>query len=221
MKKAISIILFIATIPLPLATIHFASEADKPEIFMAAFFANMWIALPLSAISIASFIFGMVAGKGRIIKKNVVAGAIVTVMMIPMGISGFREEVDRTGAFLKEASSKTGIALPREAKSASYFTDEGLLGNALLDGAYENNRFEMAVKADRRWVTRLPVASLGAIPSSLWIRLPTPDYCSLFVEPISEFNPMELLPGDYYLTLLAYWPSSARLFVFDSYKVSI
>lgn len=222
MKKAIGIILFVATLLALPTTFFIVGNAGNPDIFMSAYFADLWVFLPVCAIPIASLVFGFVANKGRpIVLKNVIAGAIVTFMMATIGVFAISMDVDRTGAFLEEASSKTGIALPSHVESASYLTTDGKIGNALLKDRTEIIRFNTLVKSDYRWVAKLPVASIGAIPSSVWIELSHSDYYCLYVEPISEFNPMELLAGNYSITLLAYWQSNARLFVLDSCNVSL
>ena len=223
MKRNISIILFVATLVAPPIVLTIAVMIGRPEIFMEAWVANLWIFFLGSAIPIASLIFGIAAHKeGKTFRINIIAGAIVALFMIAVGSVSFAMEVDRTGAFIEEASTRTGIALPREVEPASYHFFDGRVGNALLKDRQEKAAFEQSISSDERWVKQLPPASKAALPRLLLSAAGSaPERCCLFAEPVSAFNPTSLSHGKYSLTYLAYWPSDARLFVFDSYRATL
>ena len=223
MKNKISTILCVAALAAGPIALTAAVVIGRPSIFMAAWVASGWIMLVFSAVPIASLIFGFAANKGHgVIRINVVVGALVAVFMIVLGFGSFAMKVDRTGAFIYETSARMGIDLPYEVESASYYFFDGRVGNALLKDKQEKASFEQFISSDERWVKQLPSASRAALPTMLLSAMgSTPEHYCLFVQPVSVYNPTSLPHGKYSLTLLAYWPSNARLFVFDSYQTSL
>ena len=218
--RVLGIVLFVAAIAAVPLVFWLACGIGKVEIFGLAGMSYLWIMLPFSVVPFASLGFGIwIFRKAKQAKKNIIAGSISAFFMIAVGLYSFAIQPDRSGAFLREASSVTGISFPENVQSASYSYYGGRVGNALILDKTERTVFEVTIEGDGRWLYELPPASKGVLPPSLVLSLTGFDYYCLFVKPLDSFNPTDFPPGEYSLTLLAYKCAKSQLSVFDRYSL--
>lgn len=220
--KALSIMLFVGAIAAGPLTFSIACLIGNVEIFGLAGMSYLWLMLPFSVIPIASIIIGLVLHrKGLKAAKNIVAGSIMTCLMIAIGTYSFSIAPDRSGAFLDEVRSRTGLIIPYKCESASYGFYDGRVGNALISDPDEKRSFEESINHDDRWLHELTPASKGVLPPVFLSTIGNCDWYSLFVEPMGMFNPKEFVTGEYSVTLVAYQISKSHIYVFDSYWVNV
>ena len=216
--KVLGVILFIGAIVTGPLAFWLAGILGNVEIFGLAGFSYLWLMFPFSLVPLASVVFGVLFNrKNRIKNKNVITGIAATLFMTIIGFYSFAIQPDRSGAFLREASSKTGIVLPQNVESASYAYFDGRIGNALIKDDLTRQTFETAIKGDKRWLDDLPAASKGILPTHLRTQLIGYDYYCLHVEPTNVYNPTILPAGEYSLTFLSYNLTKKQLTIFDHY----
>lgn len=221
-ERNISTLLVVATVFVAPLVFSLACTIGKVEVFGLAGMSCLWIMLPFSVIPISALVFGLVyCRRDKKALKNVITGSVVAFLMIAMGLSSFAVENDRTGSFLENASTKTGIILPQKVDSAAYSDYDGIIGNAVILDPNEKSLFEDSINNDGRWLNDLTPVSKGILPPFLLLELTGFDKHCLYVEPINSFNPVSLSSGDYVLTLLSYKESKSQLRVFYDYKVIV
>lgn len=218
-SNVISILLMIVSIvSLPIA-FSVSCSIGNVSVFGMAGMSYLWIMLLFCVIPIGCFVFGVcLYRKSKKGKKNIITGAITSIIMIVFGSYGFAVECDQSGDFLSEASITTNIYMPSHVRSMSYHSFDGRIGNAIILNDYEREAFERNIRDTHRWVKELPAASKGALPVLLPAQINDFNYFSLFVLPINEYNPTSFSSGKYSFTLVAYKYSAKQIFVFDQYE---
>lgn len=223
MFKTISIILFILSLLTPIVAFMIVCAVGDVNIFgVAGMTYYLWIMIPFSIVPLISLCFGIIIQFKHLLsaKKNIIAGSIVLLFMVLIGLSSFSYESDQSGSFLEEVSQKTGIRMPSKVRAMSSHNYGGRVGNALLLDDLECLSFEYETKTVY-WEKELSVFSAGILPSTLVMNLNNFNSFLLYVEPIDMYNPKELDSGKYELTFLAYAKETNHLLVFDCYGILI
>lgn len=220
-SKIISIVLFIAAILTVPIAFSLACVIGNVEVFGFAGMAFLWLMLPFCSVPLGSLLFGIVMTKRGVRSiKNIVAGSVAATFALIVGASSFSFEIDGSGAFLREASATTGIALPEKVEASSYREYGGRVGNAIVLDIYEKSVFEEETRSGR-WSPSLTPAMKTVLPAGMIAELGSFEAYCLYVSPLGEFSPEWLPRGEYEITFLSYKRAKGHLRIFDSYHASV
>ena len=219
--KILSIVLFILSIIIPIIAFYIVCLVGNVWVFGIAGMSYSWIFLFFLPIPLASIALGIYSKKKHTkYLKNIVTGSISFSLMFIIGLTSFRFKVDKTGSFLKDVETVTGIAMPTNVRAMSMIEYGGRLGNAEIKDKAEETTFLEEIKTNR-WTNELTVVCKGMLPLAISSTLSGYSRLSIYVPVVNEFNPKTLNVGEYEIVLLAYEKARSHIMVFDSYVASI
>lgn len=223
MKKNVTIILMILSIAATVLALFLALLVGKDEIdiFGVLAYSNMWIFFAFVAIPFAFLVVGIILHFTiRTGKMNIISSAICTFLMLLIGVTTFRGDIDETDTILRDVEGKTGIWMPTKVKVKTTYEKYGRLGNAKILSQEEVQLFAELIDLSDEWISELSPLSYALLPSSYTSNSGDYDKYCLYIDSIGVFNPTSLDTGEYQITFIAYNFTKAHINILDSFTAT-
>lgn len=211
--NALSIVLFIfslASIFLGLVCAAMCMPSD------GYFEDTIWVLYIFATIPIASLLYGILIRKkyGKVILKNIIAGAIMSILLFIFGSIGFMPSDTTNGddSLYLKAETTIGIDLPEyERVSLTTYGDvvttirctKHATCTAELDAA-NSSAFEKGLDADGKWLSNIPNEYLGLHYSPSSSVFDSDCYYIFYNVTTSEINTLPVASGNYDMISITY-----------------
>lgn len=223
--KILLIILFIATILMvwgSLYVVQLLLEINKVPISL--FFSYMWGALLCLPIPILSIILGIIfKKKGLKSTKNIVAGIIVSLILLGEASFSFVFNFDTDYNEVHKYDDIIGVDLPNDGKFSKVAWDNSYLlehtsNYAIFSNENEASEFYNSIKNNELWFLKDSInTGLGnLLPSSLMCESVKDEcYYLIYNDDLEEYNLVPDETGKYHIYAMMYDPDIQTLTIED------
>ena len=218
-QKAISLILFIASLATPIGALWTLTYITENNATTQAI-RYMWIFYLFALIPLVSLVFGIIQRRNKIRNvKNIVAGVIVFVILCVFGsftfIFGGAFEYDYS--VITSLEEELDIDFPDNGDISTIVDSDGVYRTSdVVFSSTESDVFEIKLYNDKRWQTELSTPLQGCIhPSAVGIKY---DFYLIYNSDTESFNSIPESSGEYKLIFLGYNCKQNRLDVIEYSK---
>lgn len=215
-NKILGIILMILSILVVPIAFSIGAIVGEVDIFGLAGMSYMWLSFFFVPVPLACLIFGLLnhIKKTPHTKKNIISGAIVSAILVLIGISGLNIKVDKKKDFVEEVGNTMSILFPLDSRIMTMSHDGVIESNIKILNFNQEETFANSTKQEP-WVKSLPAASKGLLPLSIINKIDGFDTFCLYIKTNDTYNPTKVDAGDYSLILAAYHIKNHHISIFD------